>query len=277
MRSLCRIGLLLMTAVIPAFAASSAQAATLPVTPAVLKDLAPTGKLRAAINFGNSVLAQKGPDGAPHGVSADLAAELAKRLGVPLAYVPYEAAGKVFEGAKAGAWDVGFIAIEPVRAKEIIFTAPYVVIQGTYMVRQDSPLKDVGDVDKDGIKMSVGLGSAYDLYLTRTIKHATVLRANAGGGTAMIQKFLDEKLDVAAGVRQQLDAYAKDHPEMRVMPGHFQEIKQAMAMPRIDDKPRTDGVAYLASFVEEMKADGFVAAALKRSNQVADVAPPAGK
>jgi polar amino acid transport system substrate-binding protein len=243
-------------------------------SPEVLHDLAPTGKLRAAINYGNGVLAQKGPDGGPRGVSADLAAELAKRLGVPVDHVPYEAAGKVFEGAKAGAWDVGFIAIEPVRAQEIIFTAPYVIIEGTYMVPVNSPLKTVDDVDKDGIKMAVGLGSAYDLYLTRTIKHATVLRANVGGGSAMIQKFLDEKLDAAAGVRQQLDAYAKDHPEMRVMSGHFQEINQAMGMPRIEGKPRTAGVAYLKAFVEEMKANGFVAAALKRSGQVADVAPP---
>jgi len=266
---------LFMTAAVPAFAQPAAQ--SVQASPEVLRDLAPSGKLRAAINYGNSVLAQKGPDGAPRGVSADLAAELAKRLGVPVDYVPYEAAGKAFEGAKADAWDVGFIAIEPVRAQEIIFTAPYVIIEGTYMVPVNSPLKTVDDVDKDGIRMSVGLGSAYDLYLTRTIKHATVLRADAGGGSAMIKKFLDEKLDAAAGVRQQLDAYARDHPEMRVMSGHFQEIQQAMAMPRIADRPRTAGVAYLAAFVEEMKASGFVADALKRSGQVADVAPPAGK
>ncbi|WP_441279613.1 transporter substrate-binding domain-containing protein [Tardiphaga sp. 172_B4_N1_3] len=259
-----------MTAAVPAFAQPAPSSE-------VLRDLVPTGKLRAAINYGNSVLAQKGPDGAPRGVSADLAAELAKRLGVAVDYVPYEAAGKVFEGARAGAWDVGFIAIEPVRAQEIIFTAPYVIIEGTYMVPAHSPLKTVDDVDKDGVRMSVGLGSAYDLYLTRTIKHATVLRADAGGGSAMIRKFLDEKLDAAAGVRQQLDAYAKDHPEMRVMSGHFQEIQQAMAMPGIDGQPRTAGVAYLKTFVEEMKASGFVADALKRSGQVADVAPAAGK
>ncbi|KAA0075205.1 hypothetical protein CIW50_14120 [Tardiphaga sp. P9-11] len=265
---------LFMTAALPAFAQPAPS-------PEVLRDLAPTGKLRAAINYGNSVLAQKGDpnklDGAPRGVSADLAAELARRLGVAVTYVPYEAAGKVFEGAKAGAWDVGFIAIEPARAQEIIFTAPYVIIEGTYMVPVNSPLNTVDDVDKDGVRMAVGLGSAYDLYLTRTIKHATVLRADAGGGSAMIKKFLDEKLDAAAGVRQQLDAYAKDHPEMRVMSGYFQEIQQAMAMPRIADKPRTAGVVYLAAFVEEMKASGFVAEALKRSGQVADVAPPARK
>jgi polar amino acid transport system substrate-binding protein len=270
MRAFTSMGLLLMIAAAP-LTAGSAQAQAVPA--AALQDLAPTGTLRAAINYGNGVLAQKGPDGAPRGVSADLAAELAKRLGVPLAYVPFEAAGKVFEGAKAGAFDVGFIAIEPVRAKEINFTAPYVIIEGTYMVHRDSPLKDVGDVDRDGIKMSVGLGSAYDLYLTRTIKHATVVRADAGGGSAMIKKFLDEKLDAAAGVRQQLDAYAKDHPEMRVMPGHFQEIRQAMGMPRVEGKPHDAGLNYLKAFVEDMKASGFVAEALKRSGQVADVAP----
>ncbi|MBC7579193.1 MAG: transporter substrate-binding domain-containing protein, partial [Tardiphaga sp.] len=193
-----------MVAASPAFAQSP--------SPDVLRDLAPTGQLRAAINFGNSVLAQKGPDGAPRGVSADLAAELAKRLGVPVAFVPFEAAGKVFEGARAGIWDVGFMAIEPVRAAEVMFTAPYVIIEGTYMVRRESPFRDVGEVDQPGIKIAVGLGSAYDLYLTRTIKQATLLRAATGGGTAMIEMFVNDRLDVASGVRQQLDAYAKDHP-----------------------------------------------------------------
>ena len=246
-------------------------------SPEALRDLAPSGTLRAAINFGNGVLAQKGEGGAPRGVSVDLATELARRLGVPVAFVPYEAAGKVFEGARAGAWDIGFMAIEPVRAAEIAFTAPYVVIEGTYMVRQDSPFQDVGDVDKPGVKIAVGLGSAYDLYLTRTIEHARILRAKTGGGTAMIEMFVGDHLDVAAGVRQQLDAYAKDHPDMRVMPGHFQEIAQAMGMPRVEGQKRDAGAKYLAAFVEEMKASGFVADALKRSGQVAQVAPRAAK
>lgn len=265
MRVLRWMALMMMGVVVPAFAQAP--------SPDVVRDLAPTGKLRAAINFGNSVLAQKGDGDAPRGVSVDLATELAKRLGVPVAFVPYEAAGKVFEGAKAGVWDIGFMAVEPVRAADIIFTAPYVIIEGTYMVRQDSTLQYVGDVDKPGVKISVGLGSAYDLYLTRTIKSADVLRADAGGGTAMIKKFIDEKLDVAAGVRQQLDAYAKDHPEMRVMTGHFQEINQAMGMPRVDGQPKSAGAEYLAAFVEEMKANGFVAEALTRSKQEAQVAP----
>jgi polar amino acid transport system substrate-binding protein len=244
--------------------------------PDVLTDLAPTGKLRAAINFGNGVLAQKGPAGEPKGITPDLATALAKRLGVQVEFVPYEAAGKVFEGAKAGAWDVGFIAIEPVRAADIQFTAPYVIIDGTYMVRTDSPLKEVADVDKPGIRIAVGLGSAYDLYLTRTIKNATLVRAKVGGGKAMIELWVNDKLDAAAGVRQQLEVYAKSHPnDVRIMSGAFQEIRQAMGMPKKNGEAGKAGAAYLAAFVEDMKASGFVADALKRSGQDAKVAPPA--
>ena len=266
MRLLIFAALMLLAATLHAFAQSA-------VPPDVLKDLAPTGKLRAAINFGNGVLAQKGPAGEPKGITPDLASALGKRLGVPVEFVPYEAAGKVFEGAKAGAWDIGFIAIEPVRAADIEFTAPYVVIDGTYMVRNESPLKDVGDVDKPGIKVAVGLGSAYDLYLTRTLKNATLVRAKVGGGKAMIELWLNDKLDAAAGVRQQLEVYAKDHPDVRIMSGAFQEIKQAMGMPKKNGKAGEAGAKYLAAFVEDMKAWGFVADALKRSGQVAVVAP----
>lgn len=235
-----------------------------------LKDLAPTGKLRAAINFGNSVLAQKDPaTGQPKGITPELARELGKRLGVPVEFVTYDAAGKVFDDAKNDKWDIAFVAIEPVRAELIEFTAPYVIIEGTYMVRQDSPLKKIEDVDKPGIRIAVGLKSAYDLYLTRTIKNATIVRAAAGGGKAMIDMFVNDKLEVAAGVRQPLEAYAKDHPEMRVMDGAFQEIRQAMGTP----KGRAEGAKYLSAFVEEMKASGFVADALKRSGQSAKVAP----
>ena len=259
---------LLLAATFQAFAQGA-------VPPDVLKDLAPTGKLRAAINFGNGVLAQKGKDGEPQGVTADLSRELARRLGVPVAFVTFEAAGKVFEAAKAGAWDIGFVAIEPVRAADIEFTAPYLFIDGTYMVRQDSPLKEVGDVDKPGIRIAVGLGSAYDLFLTRTIKNATLVRAAVGGGRAMIELFINDKLDAAAGVRQPLEDYAKSHPEMRVMRGAFQQIQQAMGTPKKGGESSKAGAAYLAKFVEEMKASGFIADALKRSGQVAQVAPPA--
>lgn len=262
---------LLATAVVW-LAAMAPVAAAQPAAPPepVVKELAPAGRLRAAINFGNGVLAQQGPNGEPRGITPDLASALAKRLGVPVEFVHYDAAGKVFDGAKAGAWDVAFIAIEPARAAEIEFTAPYVLIEGTYMVRQDSPLKEVGDVDKPGIKIAVGLKSAYDLYLTRTLKNATLVRAPTGGGSASIELFVTQKLDAAAGVRQPLEIYARDHPEMRVMAGHFQQIRQAMGTP----KGRLAGAAYLRAFVEEMKASGFVADALKRSGQSAEVAPP---
>jgi polar amino acid transport system substrate-binding protein len=238
---------------------------------AVLKDLAPTGKLRAAINFGNGVLAQKGPNGEPMGITPELSVALAKRLGVPVEFVFREAAGKVFEALATGIVDIGFIAIEPVRSAEVDFSPPYVLIEGTYMVRQDSPLKDIADVDKPGIKIGVGLASVYDLFLTRTLKHATLVRAKVGGAAAGIPVFIDEKLDAAAGVREPLDAYAKEHPEMRVMPGAFEEIRQAIGTP----KGRTAGAAYVRTFIEEMKANGFVADALKRSGQKAPVAPPA--
>ncbi|MGN6572879.1 MAG: ABC transporter substrate-binding protein [Pseudolabrys sp.] len=236
--------------------------------PDAVKELAPTGTLRAAINFGNGVLAQKGPKDAPRGISADLAAELAKRLGVPLEFVTFQAAGKVFEALAANKVDVGFIAIEPARAAEVAFTAPYVIIEGTYLVRSDSALKDVGDVDRPGIRIGVGLASVYDLYLTRTLKHATLVRAKVGGAAAGIPVFIDQGLDAAAGVRQPLDDFAKEHREYRVMPGAFEQIAQAMGTP----KGRPAASAYLHAFVEEMKASGFVAEALKRSGQVAKVA-----
>lgn len=240
------------------------------VQPEVLRDLAPSGKLRAAINFGNQVLAQRGEGGEPKGISADLSRELARRLGVAVEFVTFDAAGKVFEAAKANAWDIAFVAIEPVRAAEIEFTAPYVLIEGTYMVAKDSPLKEVADVDKPGVRIAVGLNSAYDLFLTRSLKNATIVRAKTGGGRAMIELFIADKLDAAAGVRQQLETFAKTDPGMRVMPGRFMEIQQAMGTPQ----GRLAGARYLSSFVEDVKASGFVAEALKRSNQSAVVAPP---
>jgi polar amino acid transport system substrate-binding protein len=222
--------------------------------------------------LGNGVLAQKDPASSePKGITPDLARELAKRLGVPLEMVVFESAGKVFDGAKTGAWDVAFIAIEPVRAAEIEFTAPYVIIEGTYMVPMNSPLKTVTDVDRPGVRIAVGRGAAYDLYLTRTLKDATLVRAEGGGGSALIEAFVTEKLEAAAGVRQALEAYAKTHPEVMVMQDKFMEIRQAMGAP----KGRTAGAKYLSAFVEDMKTSGFVADALKRSNQSATVAPPA--
>lgn len=249
------------------------------VSPDVLKDLAPTGTLRAALNYGNGVLAQRGQsEQEPKGVSADLARELATRLGVPVTFVGFDAAGKVFEALKTPdgdprKWDVAFLAIEPVRAAEIAFTPPYLLIEGTYMVAKDSPLRSVEDVDRPGVRIAVGPNSAYDLYLTRTLKHATLVRAEAGGGEAMIRLFLRETLDAAAGVRQPLEDYARTDPNVRVMAGRFMQIRQAMGTPQ----GRAAGAAYLRGFIEEMKATGFIAEALARSGQKAMVAPAEGE
>jgi polar amino acid transport system substrate-binding protein len=241
--------------------------------PDVVKDLAPTGKLRAAINVGNSVLAQKDQaSGELRGVTVDLARELGKRTGLAVELIPYPAAGRVFEALKSSAWDIAFLAIEPVRAAEIDFSPPYVIIEGAYMVRNESPLKVIADVDRPGVRIAVGRGSAYDLYLTRTLKHATLVRAETGGGTAAIEVFLRDKLEVAAGVKQPLVAYAKTDRNVRMMDGRFMQIQQAMGTP----KGRAAAARYLRAFVEEMKASGFVADALKRSNQPdAAVAPAA--
>ena len=237
----------------------------------VAAELAPTGRLRAAINFGNTVLAQRDPDGGPpRGVSAELARALAGRLGVPIDYVTFDAAGKVFDAVRTGAWDIAFLAIDPVRAAGIDFTAPYVVIEGTYVVPADSPLRAIDDVDREGVRIAVAQGSAYDLYLTRAVKHARLIRRPSG--PEALDLFVAERLEAAGGVRQPIMAFAEAHPGMRVIPGRFMAIEQAMGTP----KGRPKGHAYLRGFVEEMKASGFVAKALKDSGQAdAGVAPPA--
>ncbi|TMJ24189.1 MAG: ABC transporter substrate-binding protein [Alphaproteobacteria bacterium] len=237
----------------------------------VVRDIAPTGKLRAAINLGNMVLAQKDPaTGEPRGVTVDLAGELGRRLGLAVELVPFDAAGKVFDALKAGAWDIAFLAIEPVRAAEIAFTAPYVIIEGVYIVPTNSPLKTVAEVDRDGIRIAVNKGSAYDLFLTRTLKHAQLVRGESGTDV-----FIKEKLEAAAGVKQPLVEFAKANPNVRLIDGRFMEIRQAMGTPKLRYQGREAVPRYLHGFVEEMKASGFVAKALERSNQPdAAVAPP---
>ena len=241
------------------------------ISPGLAAELAPTGRLRAAINFGNSVLAQPDPAGGPpRGVSAELARELARRLGVGIDYVAFDAAGKVFEAAKAGLWDVAFLAVDPVRAAGIDFTAPYVVIEGVYVVPKDSALHAVADVDRDDVRVAVAEGSAYDLYLTRALKHARLLRQPSG--PEALEMFLGDRLEAAAGVRQPMVAFAQANPDTRLIPGRFMAIEQAMGTV----KGREAGAAYLRSFIEEMKASGFVARALEASGQGdASVAPPA--
>ncbi len=230
----------------------------------VLKDLAPTGTLRASINLGNIVLAQGMPDN-PSGVTPELARELAERLGVPSALTCFDAAGKAFNAMKAGEVDIVFLAIEPVRAAEIEFTAPYVIIEGCYIVPKNSALKSPADVDKPGTRIGVNVNSAYDLFLTRSLKNATLVRSTDGAET-----FVQEKLEAAGGVKQALQKFLATRPELRLIDERFMEIRQAMGCA----KGKTAGAQYLRTFVEEMKKSGFVADALKRSGQHdATVAP----
>jgi polar amino acid transport system substrate-binding protein len=236
-----------------------------------VKDLAPTGRLRAAINFGNPVLEQKDPKtGAPRGVSVALARELGRQLGVPVVLVPFNEAGAVFEASKVGDWDVAFLAIDPVRAAEIGFTAAYVLIEGTYAVPAGSKLETIESVDSDGVRIGVAKGSAYDLFLTRTLKHAQIVRAD--NGAAAVELLEQHQVEALAGVKQPLIDYANTHPTARIIPGRFMEIQQAMGTL----KARTVGTGYLKGFVETMKASGFVAKELAASGQHdATVAPAA--
>lgn len=249
-----------------------AACSTTPAPPsAAVSALAPSGKLRVAINFGNPVLAAKDPaTGEARGVSVDLSRELARRLGVTLEIVPYSAAGQVIEGLKSGAWDVAYLAIDPERAVDIAYSAPYVVIEGVYLVPEAFPIRRNEDVDRDGVRVAVGKGSVYDLFLSRELKHATIVRAPTS--QAVTDLLMAQKLDVAAGVRQQMEADARRVPGVRLLEGRFMVINQAMGTPR----GRDAGAKYLREFVEEMKATGFVAQALARHGiEGAMVAPPA--
>jgi polar amino acid transport system substrate-binding protein len=235
---------------------------------AVVTDLAPGGKMRAAINFGNPVLAYRDTAGRPEGVSVDLALELGKRLGVPVELVPFDAAGKVTAAAKSNAWDIAFVAIDPMRGQDMEQSSPYVVIEGAYLVRENSKIRSNAEVDRADNRIVVGRGSAYDLYLTRAIKQAQLVRTPTSA--TVVDHFLKENLEVAAGVKQQLEADAKRTPGVRILPGRFMVINQAMA----SQKGKAAGARYVRDFVEEMKASGFVAKALERHRiEGAAVAP----
>ena len=233
-----------------------------------IAELGGSGTLRAAINFGNPILASRGPGGEPRGVSVDLAREAARRLGLPIELVTFNSAGNAVQAIKAREVDLAFVAIDPVRAADMEYTAPYVSIEGSYLVRTGSPLQRNEEVDRAGTRVAVGRGSAYDLFLTRALKSATLVRAPTS--PAVTDLFLAQDLEVAAGVKQQLEADAKRVGGVRLLPGRFMVIEQAMGVP----KGRTQAQAWLSGFIEEMKASGFVAEALRRHGiEGAAVAP----
>ena len=246
-----------------------AQLALYLVTPSLQTEFAPSGALRIAINLGNAVLAGKDPaTGAPRGVSVDLARELAKRLDLKYDLIPFDAAGKVVNAVKERQVDIAFVAIDPLRAQDIAYSAAYVIIEGAYLVRQDSPLRTNEQVDKPGIRMVVAANSAYDLYLSREIKAAQLVKVVTS--QQVVDKFLSDGLEVAAGVKQQLELDAARLGGLRLLPGRFMAINQAMGVPA----DRRMAREWLGRFVEVMKAEGFVAQSLlKHGVQGAAVAP----
>jgi polar amino acid transport system substrate-binding protein len=226
----------------------------------VLSAFAPTGTLRASINLGNPILANKDTvTGEPFGVSIDLARELGERLGLPVDLVVFDTAGKSVEAVSDERADIGFFAIDPARGASIAFTAPYVLIEGFYMVRNDSPIQSNSEVDHADMRVAVGKGSAYDLFLSRELKYAQIVRAPSS--PAVVQTFLDQGLEVAAGVKQQLEKDAAKTTGLRLLGERFMVIQQAMGLPKSRGNTATE---YLRRFVEEMKASGFVADSLQR-------------
>lgn len=231
----------------------------------------PGGKLRAAINLGNPILAYRDTEGNTAGVSVDLATEFAALLGAELELVVVDAAGKSVDVVAGDQADIGFFAVDPLRGHHIAFTAPYVLIEGCYLVKQDSPIGSNEQVDDPANRVVVGKGSAYDLYLTRTLQYARIVRSPTS--PAVVDTFLAEGAEVAAGVRQQLEADARRHGGLRLLDGRFMVIRQAMGTPRSRGE---EAAAFLAAFVEDMKASGFVAAALRRHGvEGASLAPAA--
>ncbi|HSV44548.1 MAG TPA: transporter substrate-binding domain-containing protein [Ramlibacter sp.] len=240
-------------------------------TPDIVRAFTPTGRLRASINLGNPILAGRDAAGQAQGVSVDLARGFAQRLGVGVDLVVFDTAAKSVDAVTAGQADIGFFAIDPKRGEGIAFTAPYVLIEGCYMVREGSPLCANEEVDRDGHRLVVGQGSAYDLFLSREIKAATIERAPSS--PAVVEHFLATGADVAAGVKQQLEADAARIGGLRLLSGRFMVIQQAMGCPRgLGDA----AAAALGGYVEGMKASGFVAQALARHGIAgATVAPAA--
>lgn len=223
-------------------------------------DLAPAGKLRVGINFQNNLLTARDPvTRAPSGIALDLAWELGRRLGVPVEIVSYESAGALAESASKGAWKVAFLGAEPQRANEISFTDAYLEIEAVYLVPPGSPIKTMADVDRKGVRIMVPAKAAYDLYLTRTIKSATLSREL--GADAAFRKFVDDKMDVLAGLKPRL---VEDHdrlPGSRLLEGRFTAVQQAVGTPKGHDI----GARYLHEYVADIKGSGLVARTIEKN------------
>lgn len=238
----------------------------------VVAQLAPGGTLRAGINMANMLLVTgKTPDGDPDGVAPDMAREIAGRLGVGVSFVPFPTPGELADALADDKWDIGMIGAEPTRAETIAFTAAYVEIDATYLVPEGSPFTAVEDVDREGVRIAVSGRSAYDLFLTRDLKHAELVRAK--GVTGALELFLAEKLDALAGLRPALIPEVGKLPGARILDGRFTAVQQA-----IGTKPGNEAAgAFLREFVEEAKTSGLVAGLIERHGVVGrlSVAQPA--
>ena len=241
------------------------------MTQDVLSELAPHGVLRAGINMANVLLVTgKSPSGDPEGVAADMAREIADRLGVGVSYVQFASPGELADEAGNDVWDIGLIGAEPTRAETIAFTAAYVEIEATYLVPADSPFKSVDDVDREGVRVAVSGRSAYDLYLTRNLQHAELVRAKGLSGA--LELFLNDKLDALAGLRPAMTDEAEKLPGTRLLDGRFTAVQQAIGCKLGNDA----AAAYLRDFVEDAKSSGLVARLIERHGVTGrlSVAPP---
>jgi len=222
-------------------------------------ELAPTGVLRAGINLSNFLLVTgKSANGDPEGVAPDMAREIAGRLGVPVKYVTFPRPGELADAATKDVWDIGLIGAEPARAEQIDFTPAYVEIESTYLVPAGSPLKTLADVDRPGIKIAIAARAAYDLYLSRNLKHAELVRANSID--ASYELFVKDKLDALAGLKPRLLSDVEKLPGARILDGNFITVQQAIGTP----KKNKAGAQFLREFVEEAKASGLVAKLIER-------------
>jgi polar amino acid transport system substrate-binding protein len=234
-------------------------------------ELTPTGKLRVGINHGNFLLVTPGSSATdPRGVAPDVARELGRRLGVPVEFSKFETAGALGDAVRTGVWDVAFLGAEPQRATEIAFTAAYLEIPATYLVPAGSPIRTMADVDREGVRIAVAEKSAYELYLSRNIKHAKLVLTR--GIDASFDAFVKDKLEVLSGLRPRLITDLAKLPGARMLDGQFTAVQQAVGTP----KARAAAAAYLREFVEDVKASGFVGEAITRNgSQGVSVAPPA--
>lgn len=233
---------------------------TTPPTPAVRTALAPEGRLRAGINYGNFILATKDTaTGESRGVAIDLTRELARRLGVPVEIVAYDSVAAMVDAARAGAWDIAFLGIDPARADAIGFTAAYLQIEATYLVPAGSPLRDVADVDRPGVRVAAPARANYELFLSRSLARAQLVRA--ASAEAAFDLLVAGQVEALAGLRQALIGLAERLPGSRMLAGQFMAVQQAVGVPR----DREAALPYLRGFVEDAKASGLVARALERT------------